>query len=116
MPGSLLMLNSRIVLTVCTSRTCVCSIWAQLFSSLRLFVFSRTLSIRYEAEFEPLLLLKTPLLANFTYRGDPKSDKLTGVLNRIVSEETDYRISAVDIEADEPTTRDLLLRYSVCIN
>lgn len=69
--------------------------------------------IRYESELEPLLLLKTPLLLNFTFRGDPKSDKLTGPLIRIVSEETDFQVSAVDIEADEEDTRDLLLRYSV---
>lgn len=72
-------------------------------------------SIRYQSEFEPLLLLKTPLLANFTYRGDPRSDKLTGALNRIVADETEFRISLVDIEADEPDIRDLMLRYSVCL-
>lgn len=71
--------------------------------------------VRYESEFEPLLLLKTPLLANFTFRGDPKSDKLTGAFNRIVSEETEFRVSAVDVEADEQGTRELLVRYSVSI-
>ncbi|CDO56448.1 conserved hypothetical protein [Geotrichum candidum] len=69
--------------------------------------------VRYESEFEPLLLLKTPLLANFTFRGDPKSDKLTGAFSRIVSEETEFRVSAVDVEADEQGTRELLVRYSV---
>lgn len=72
--------------------------------------------IRYRQEFEPLTILPTPLLANFTYRGDYKSDKLTGAMNRIVSEETEYRISAVDVEADEEDVQELLSRYSVCIS
>lgn len=69
--------------------------------------------IRYDYEFNSLALSKTPLLANFTLRGDPKSDALTGAMIKIVSYETDYSISAVDIEVDEPTVRELLERYAV---
>lgn len=70
------------------------------------------LPVRNEQEFAPLALLGGPLLANFTFRNDPKSTKLTGVLHRIV-ESTSASVSLVDVEADEPGVRDLLVRYNV---
>lgn len=71
--------------------------------------------VRYDYEFDSLALLPTPLLANFTLRGDVASDRLTAALIRIVSYETEKEISAVDIEVDEPTTRDLMYKYNVSI-
>lgn len=69
--------------------------------------------VRYEQEFDSLALLPTPLLANFTLRGDAASDQITGALIKIVSYETEKSISAVDIETDELTTRPLMERYGV---
>ncbi|KAA8916359.1 hypothetical protein TRICI_001502 [Trichomonascus ciferrii] len=69
--------------------------------------------VRHESEFQPLLTLPPPLLANFTIRNDPKSNLLTGALYRIVSDETDKVVSVVDIEADEPGTQELVDRYVV---
>lgn len=69
--------------------------------------------VRYDYEFDSLALLPTPLLANFTLRGDHGSDRLTAAIIRILTYETDAQVSAVDIEIDEPSTRDLMLRYNV---
>lgn len=71
------------------------------------------LPVRFENELEDLLLIKRPLLLNFTIRGDPYCNKVTGALQRIVAYETDHKINMVDIETDELTTRDLLPRFGV---
>lgn len=69
--------------------------------------------IRFESELEPLLLLKTPLLANFCIHTDRLSTTVSKDLNDIVEKQTDAIVSAVDIEADELGTRELLTRYGV---
>lgn len=71
------------------------------------------LPVRFDHEVDPLLLIKRPLLLNFTVRGDPYCNKVTGALQRIVAYETDKRINMVDIEADFPETRDLVPRFGV---
>ncbi|ODQ66254.1 hypothetical protein NADFUDRAFT_50175 [Nadsonia fulvescens var. elongata DSM 6958] len=69
--------------------------------------------VRYEHEFDPLLPLPLPLLVNFTVRNDPVSNKLTGALHRIVTKETEKCCRLVDVEADEPTMRDIMLKYQI---
>jgi thioredoxin-like negative regulator of GroEL len=71
------------------------------------------LPIRFENELEDLLLIKRPILLNFTIRGDPYCNKVTGALQRIIAYETDKRVNMVDVECDEPGTRDLLPRFGV---
>lgn len=71
------------------------------------------LPIRFEDELSDLLLIKRPLLLNFTVRGDSYCNKVTGALQRIIAYETDKRINMVDIEVDEPGTKDLLPRFGV---
>lgn len=71
------------------------------------------LPVRFENEVDDLLLIKRPLLLNFTVRGDPYCNKVTGALQRIVAYETDKKINMVDIETDQPDTKDLLPRFGV---
>jgi hypothetical protein len=71
------------------------------------------LPVRFENEVDNLLLIKRPLLMNFTIRGDPYCNKVTGALQRIVAYETDKKVNMVDIEADFPETRDLVPRFGV---
>jgi hypothetical protein len=71
------------------------------------------LPVRFENEVDSLLLIKRPLLMNFTIRGDPYCNKVTGALQRIVAYETDKKVNMVDIEADFPETRDLVPRFGV---
>jgi len=79
------------------------------------------LPVRYEQEFEPLLLLNTVLLANFTVRNDPIANKLTAALHSTVikhaeeyqNSENRIAVSVVDVEADEPGVRDLVIRYQI---
>lgn len=71
------------------------------------------LPVRFENELDDLLLIKRPLLLNFTIRGDPYCNKITGALQRIVAYETDKKINMVDIECDEQGTKDLLPRFGV---
>lgn len=71
------------------------------------------LPVRFENEVDDLLLIKRPLLLNFTIRGDPYCNKVTGALQRIVAYETDKKVNMVDIEADFPETRDLVPRFGV---
>ncbi|CAN6597861.1 hypothetical protein TRVA0_001S04940 [Trichomonascus vanleenenianus] len=69
--------------------------------------------VRFESELDPLLILKPPLLANFSIRNDPLSNQLTGALYRIVQDETEKIVSVVDVEADEPGVQDVISRYQV---
>ncbi|KAH3670301.1 hypothetical protein WICMUC_004870 [Wickerhamomyces mucosus] len=71
------------------------------------------LPIRFEDELDTILLIKRPLLLNFTVRGDPYCNKVTGALQRIVAYETDKKVNMVDIEVDEPGTKDILPRFGV---
>ncbi|ANB11593.1 hypothetical protein AWJ20_4413 [Sugiyamaella lignohabitans] len=69
--------------------------------------------LRYESELETLLVLPTPLLANFTGHHDPLSKSLTEQLEKIVLNETSKTVSLVDLEADQPEIKGLLNRYMV---
>lgn len=69
--------------------------------------------VRYESELEPLLLLKTPLLTNFSINNDHTSTNVSKALGEIVERQTKARVSTVNIEADEPGVRDLLTKYGV---
>ncbi|KAH3684799.1 hypothetical protein WICPIJ_004228 [Wickerhamomyces pijperi] len=74
------------------------------------------LPVRNESELSDLLLIKRPLLMNFTVRGDPYCNKVTGALQRIITfemEETKKKINVVDVEVDDPGTKELLLRFGV---
>ena len=71
--------------------------------------------IRSNAELNDALLIShsAPLLLNFTFRGVPQADALTGAANRIVLLETDKRINIADVEADFADTREGMLRFGV---
>lgn len=70
--------------------------------------------VRYESEFEPLLLLKTPLLANFSIRNEHLSRQVTNHLSKVINERPDDKpLSTVDVEADDPNVTDLLSRYMI---
>ncbi|KAI0462070.1 hypothetical protein LJB42_004675 [Komagataella kurtzmanii] len=71
------------------------------------------LPVRDPSELHPYLIQKPPLLLNFVYRGETASNKLTGVLQRIVSLETEKSVNMVDIEADETANHQLLSTYMV---
>ncbi|AAS54530.1 AGR041Cp [Eremothecium gossypii ATCC 10895] len=73
------------------------------------------LPIRSNAELNDALLIShsAPLLLNFTFRGVPQADALTGAANRIVLLETDKRINIADVEADFADTREGMLRFGV---
>lgn len=71
------------------------------------------LPVRNAEELDSYLLIKRPVLLNFTVRGDPYCNKVTGALQRIVAYETDKKINMVDIESDYPETRDLIPRFGV---
>lgn len=71
------------------------------------------LPVRFENELDDLLLIKRPLLLNFTIRGDPYCNKVTGALQRIIAYETDKKVNMVDIETDEPGTKALISRFGV---
>jgi hypothetical protein len=69
--------------------------------------------VRFETEFEPLTLLKSPLLANFSIHNDRLSTTVSKDLAEIVVNQTETIVSAVDVEADELGVRELLTRYGV---
>lgn len=54
-----------------------------------------------------------PLLLNFTYRGDPKCNKLTKPLYKLLNFKIAKKVNLVDVECDEPENRDLLVTYGV---
>lgn len=56
---------------------------------------------------------RTPLILNFTVRGDETCNKLTGALNRIVLLETDKRVNIADVETDFMQTRNSMMRFGV---
>ena len=71
-------------------------------------------SIRNEFEFNPLLTLPNPLLANFCILTDPKSQTVSSVLEELVkSNSSKVPISSVDVEVDEPGNSELMQRYVV---
>ncbi|SCU90629.1 LAME_0E09362g1_1 [Lachancea meyersii CBS 8951] len=73
------------------------------------------LPIRSDEELEDTLRAnnRTPLIFNFTVRGDSKCNELTGALNRIVLLETDKKVNIADVETDYMEVRSSMLRYGV---
>lgn len=73
------------------------------------------LPVRSDNELDETLLAnnRTPLILNFTVRGDETCNKLTGALNRIVLLETDKRVNIADVETDFMDTRNSMLRFGV---
>lgn len=70
--------------------------------------------VRKESEFEPLLTLPNPLLANFGFYSDTTSQKVSEALKNIVSsDETPIPLSFVDVECDEPDAQVLVQRYVI---
>lgn len=74
------------------------------------------LPVRSDAELDDTLRFnnRSPLILNFTVRGNDTCNKLTGALNRIVLLETDKRVNIADVETDYLETRDSMLRFGVC--
>lgn len=72
--------------------------------------------MRSDAELDDTLRFnnRSPLILNFTVRGNDTCNKLTGALNRIVLLETDKRVNIADVETDYLETRDSMLRFGVC--
>jgi len=71
-------------------------------------------SVRQEWELNQLLTLPNPLLANFCILTDEKSQNVSEALKNVVeSGKAALPVSAVDVEVDEPDTRDLVQRYIV---
>lgn len=70
-------------------------------------------AVRDKQELQPLLIQEHPLLLNFVYRGEGKSNSVTGALQRIVAYDTSKWVNMVDIEADEQGNKDLLVDYTV---
>lgn len=56
---------------------------------------------------------KVPILLNFTYRGDPDCNKLTGPLYDLLNHKIKKKVYLVDVECDEPANRDLMVTYGV---
>ncbi|SCW01673.1 LAFE_0E04786g1_1 [Lachancea fermentati] len=73
------------------------------------------LPVRSDAELDDTLRFnnRSPLILNFTVRGNDTCNKLTGALNRIVLLETDKRVNIADVETDYLETRDSMLRFGV---
>ncbi|CEP61694.1 uncharacterized protein LALA0_S03e08746g [Lachancea lanzarotensis] len=73
------------------------------------------LPIRSDNELEDTLRAnnRTPLILNFTVRGNAQCNELTGALNRIVLLETDKKVNIADVETDYMEVRNSMLRYGV---
>lgn len=73
------------------------------------------LPIRSDEELNEVLLFnnRSPLILNFTVRGNGTCNKLTGALNRIVLLETDKSVNICDVETDFAETHGAMLRFGV---
>ncbi|AET38375.1 uncharacterized protein Ecym_2665 [Eremothecium cymbalariae DBVPG len=73
------------------------------------------LPVRTNGELNEVLMFsnRVPLILNFTFRGLPQADALTGALNRIVLLETEKRVNVADIETDFLETKEAMLRFGV---
>ncbi|CAK7896460.1 hypothetical protein CAAN1_04S06920 [[Candida] anglica] len=76
--------------------------------------------INSQNELHDLLLFKEPLVLNFTYMADPKSNKLTQALYNILGYKERYPLNSntnpvnlASISCDTPGGRDLMLTYGV---
>lgn len=70
------------------------------------------------SELQDLILIKHPLILNFTVSGDPRCNKLTSILFDVLANKDKYpldtfEVHLANITCDEPEAKDLMLTYGV---
>lgn len=74
--------------------------------------------IETNSELSNLILVKQPLILNFTVQADPTYNELTSSLFNVLSDKSkyplgDYEVHLANITCDAPESKDLMLKYGV---